>query len=171
VELRPLTAADAEAHWAGEDDETVRWLSGVQGAVEGTVRYFEHLAENARRGTGKQGFGVRLDGRPAGYVDYDADLEPYTAGGAPVGPGDVNLAYFVHPWARGRGVAVAAVGLVCDLLRTRNVGRRAVLRVEPANRASVRVAEKAGFRHLGDAEVLEPHQDRTVRFAVLVLET
>src|SRR5689334_10656470 len=36
VELRPLTAEDAEAHCAGEDELTIRWLTGGYGTVEGT---------------------------------------------------------------------------------------------------------------------------------------
>jgi RimJ/RimL family protein N-acetyltransferase len=35
---------------------------------------------------------------------------------------------------------------VCDLLRSRGLGLRAAIRVEPQNDASVRVAQKAGFR-------------------------
>lgn len=37
IELRPLTARDASAHCAGEDELTVRWLTGGYGDVEGTV--------------------------------------------------------------------------------------------------------------------------------------
>ncbi len=47
VELRPLTSADAEAHCAGEDELTVRWLTGGYGDAEGTIEYFEWLASNA----------------------------------------------------------------------------------------------------------------------------
>lgn len=53
VELRPLVAADAEAHCAGEDEETVRWLTGGYGTVDGTRRHFEALAESAAAGEGK----------------------------------------------------------------------------------------------------------------------
>jgi hypothetical protein len=31
IELRPLTRADAAAHCAGEDEQTVRWLTGGYG--------------------------------------------------------------------------------------------------------------------------------------------
>ncbi|MFC0623465.1 GNAT family N-acetyltransferase [Kribbella deserti] len=56
----------------------------------------------------------------------------------------------VHPWARGQGVAVEAVRLICDVLRTGKIGRRAAIRVEPENLASVRVAQQAGFRYVRD---------------------
>ncbi len=35
VELRPLAHSDAQAHCQGEDEETVRWLSGGYNTVEG----------------------------------------------------------------------------------------------------------------------------------------
>lgn len=169
VELRALTAADAAEHCAGEDEATVRWLTGTPGTVEGTARYFEQLARNARDGLGKRGFGVVLDGRLAGYVDVDPDPEPRRGDrpdGVAVGPGDVSIAYAVHPWARGRGVAVEAVRLVCDVARTQALGSRAVLQVEPENVASMRVAAKAGFRRVGD---VRGDEGRTYALHVLEL--
>lgn len=144
VRLRPLTRADAPAHCAGEDDATVRWFSGCRGTVEGTREYFDWLADNARAGRGKRAFGVWLGDRLAGYVDYDPDLSDGLE------PGDVNISYAVHPWARGRGVAAEAVRLLCDELTAQGVGTRAAIRVEPENLASVRVAEKCGFSRLPD---------------------
>lgn len=142
VELRPLRHEDAEAHCAGEDEETVRWLTGGYGTVEGTREYFDRLAANAAAGRGQRGFGVWRDERLAGYVDFNPDL------GDGLEPGDVNLSYTVHPWARNSGVASEAVLAVCELLREQGIGRRAAIRVEPENTASVRVAEKCGFRYV-----------------------
>lgn len=144
IELRPLTAADAEAHCAGEDELTVRWLTGGYGDVEGTIEFFEWLAGNADTGVGKRGFGIWKSGRLCGYIDYTPDLDDG------LDPDDVALAYAVHPWARGQGVAVEAVRLICDVLRTDEIGTRAAIRVEPENSASVRVAQKAGFRYVRD---------------------
>ena len=144
VEVMPFRIADAQAHCAGEDELTVRWLTGGYGDVEGTIEYFEWLYGEIEAGKRKRPFGVWLDGRLCGYIDYDLD----TADG--IEPDDVNLSYAVHPWARGRGVAAEAVGLVCELLREGKIGRRAALRIEPENARSIRVAEKAGFTYLGD---------------------
>jgi RimJ/RimL family protein N-acetyltransferase len=142
VELRALTAGDARAHCAGEDELTVRWLTGGYGDVEGTVEYFGWLAGNAVAGVGKRGFGIWTAGRLCGYIDFTPELDDGLQSD------DVALAYAVHPWARGRGIAVEAVRLVCDVLRTNGIGTRAAIRVEPENLASVRVAEKAGFRYV-----------------------
>src|ERR1700712_1112316 len=103
IELRPLTADDAAAHCAGEDELTVRWLTGGYGSVEGTKEYFAWLAENAAAGVGKRGLGVWMSGRLCGYVDVTPDNHDGLE------PGDVNISYAVHPWARGQGVAVEAV--------------------------------------------------------------
>jgi len=156
IELRPLTRADAAAHCAGEDEATVRWLTGGYGTVEGTAAYFDWLAGNAAAGQGKRGFGVWLDGRLAGYVDCDPDV----CDGLEAD--DVNVSYAVHPWARRRGVAVEAVRLICAFVRTNKIGTRAAIRVDPENEASVRVAHKCGFTHVRDfSSTTDTHDDGT----------
>lgn len=121
------------------------WLTGGYGTAETTRRHFELLARNAAEGRGKRGFGVWLDGRLAGYVDCDPDnLDGLT-------DGDVSISYATHPWARGQGVATAAVEQICDYIHANAIGAAAVIRVEPANQASVRVAEKTQF--LFDREI------------------
>lgn len=142
--LRPLERSHAEAHCAGEDEQTIRWLTGGRGTLERTLEYFDWLAANAAGSTGKRGFGVWVDERLAGYVDADPDNDDGLE------PDDVNISYAVHPWARGRGIAVDAVGLICEFIRLHDLGRRVAIRVEPANTASVRVAQKAGFTYRHD---------------------
>lgn len=144
ITLRALTRQDVEAHNAGEDEHIVRWLTGRYGTVQSTADYFDRLADNARAGRGKRGFGVFLDDRLAGYVDCDPDARDGLE------PGDVNISYAVHPWARGQGVAGEAVRLICEYMREHRIGRRAAIRVYPENRASVRVAEKGGFTYVAD---------------------
>jgi len=144
VTLRELLHQDVEAHNAGEDERTVRWLTGGYGTVESTTAHFDRLADNARAGCGKQGFGVFLEGRLAGYIDCDPDA------GDGLEPGDVNISYAVHPWARGRGIAVEAVRLMCAYLGEQRMGTRAAIRVDPDNHASIRVAEKSGFVYAHD---------------------
>jgi RimJ/RimL family protein N-acetyltransferase len=144
ISLRALTRSDAEAHLAGEDEQTVRWLSGGASTLESTTRWIDQLVRNAQTGRGTQGFGVCLDGRLAGYVDCNPDVRDGLE------PGDVNISYAVHPWARGRGIAVEAVRLICDFLREHQIATRAAIRVDPDNQASVRVAEKSGFSYLYD---------------------
>jgi RimJ/RimL family protein N-acetyltransferase len=143
IELRPLRHEDAAAQCAGEDESTVRWLTGGYGTIAGTRAHFDALAANAAAGRGKRGFGVWWQDRLAGYVDCNPDNRD---GLRPDDPPLVNLAYCVHPWARGHGIAVAAVGLICAYVTAHAIGDVAAIRVEPANTASVRVARKCGFR-------------------------
>lgn len=166
VELRTLEHEHAEAHCAGEDELTVRWLSGDFGTIEGTRAYFDTLAENAAASRGKRGFGVWLDRRLAGYVDCDPD----NADG--LKPEEVNISYSVHPWARGRGVALEAIRLICDYIRQGEIGSRAAIRVEPENTASIRVAEKSGFRFVRTfASTTDTHDDGTpITLALYVLD-
>ncbi len=60
-------------------------------------------------------------------------------------PGDVEVAYWIAAAERGRGYATRAVGLVSRWLAESRGARRVWLETDPANRASQRVAEKAGF--------------------------
>ncbi len=164
IVLRPLTPHEAEAHAAGEDDASVRWLSGGYAPVEGVREYFGWLAANEAAGSGKRGFGIWIDGCLGGYMDFDPDN---TDG---LEPGDVNIAYSVHPWARGRGVAGQAVLLLCRWLADHSIGERAAIRVEPENVASVRVAEKAGFVQIREfVSSTDKHPDGTPSTMLLFL--
>lgn len=140
VELRTLSTADAQPHNAGEDEETVRWLTGAPSTIDATVAHFEMLAANQERGEGQRGFGVWVDGVLAGYVDCN----PAVTDG--LRSGEVNITYAVHPWARGQGVARRAVELICAFIRDHHIGTKAAIRVDPANEASIRLAERCGFR-------------------------
>ncbi len=165
IELRQLSLADVAAHCAGEDDRTVRWLTGGYGTVENTSSYFAWLAHNAATGSGKRGFGIWLDERLAGYVDCDPDNRDGLE------QGDVNLSYAVHPWVRGRGVAAEAVRLICDYIVANDIGTRGAIRVAPENEASVRVAEKCGFTYVRDfRSATDTHVDGgAVTFSLYVL--
>lgn len=161
-----LTNDDAPAHTAAEDEATVRWLTGDYGTVETARAHFAMLARNAERGSGKRGFGVWWNGRLAGYVDADPDVDDGLE------PGDVNISYNVHPWARGAGVAPLAVRAMCQFIEREGIGRRAAIRVSPDNGASVRVAEKCGFRYVRTfTSATDTHADGSAAtLALYVLE-
>ena len=99
--------------------------------------------------------------------DFDPDLDDGLEAD------DSNISYCVHPWARGRGVAGEAVGLVCAVLRRDGIGRRAAIRADPENAASLRVADKAGFRFVREfVSATDRHPDgtaATLRLYVLYL--
>lgn len=153
IELRRLTNADIAAHNSGEDAESVKWLTGEYGTYESTRHHFDDLARNSEVGSGKRGFGVWLDRELAGYVECDPVAEELLE------TGDVNVSYSVHPWARGRGVATAAVELICAFIAEESVGLRALPHIADGNRASMRVVEKCGFAFIGELPSL--HEKRS----------
>lgn len=153
ISIQPLRLEDARAVVDAEDEQTVRWLSEEKSTIEGATEYIAQLARDANQGKPKRAFGIWLDGRCVGTVDFDPDV---TDG---LEPGDVNIAYGVAPWVRGRNVAARAVELICATIRERAVGTRAVIRTDARNTASSRVAEKAGFVHLRDVHITTERLD------------
>ena len=67
----------------------------------------------------------------------------------PTDPGRWDIGYLVAPEARGRGVATRAVRLIARFGFEELGAKRIEITMEPANPASRRVAERAGFRREG----------------------
>ena len=78
-----------------------------------------------------------------------------------VDPGQVNVSYGIFQPFRGRGLALLAIDLMEQYLRTSTEARQIVVRIAPANTASLRVAEKAGFTLIG---VFDEPEGRLVRY-------
>jgi RimJ/RimL family protein N-acetyltransferase len=79
------------------------------------------------------------------------------------GPNQVNISYGVfRPWRR-QGLAVRAINLMGEYLRTATDARQMVLRIVPENTASLRLAEKAGFTFCGLFDEPEGRMARYVR--------
>nr|WP_280990796.1 GNAT family N-acetyltransferase [Brachybacterium squillarum] len=124
--------------------------------VAGTREYVRGLARAAEAAHGKRAFGLWEGEDLVGYADDEPEITDGTV------PGDVNLTYAVHARARGRGVAVAAVGLLVKNLARTGAGRAAILRIDPDNPASLRVAEKAGSPRVGEfLSTTDRHEDGT----------
>jgi RimJ/RimL family protein N-acetyltransferase len=135
------------------EDLTVRTL---------TMRDADLLVEATRAESGKALWGPRPDG-PYGLDDalaalraWDPELGGQTSFGILAGPrlvgalglmpdepGSAELAYWVRPEDRGRGIAGRAVRAITEwALGDLN---RVWLEIGPANLASLRVAERGGF--------------------------
>lgn len=83
----------------------------------------------------------------------------------PDGPGSAELAYWVRPESRGQGIAVRTVQAITDWALTGDLNR-IWLEINPTNRASQRVAERAGFvleerlpRHCREWIAEDPQED------------
>ncbi|GAA2124398.1 hypothetical protein GALLR39Z86_44890 [Glycomyces algeriensis] len=142
VTLLPLGPGDFEAHYAGEDEELVRWLGGDPSTPEGLRDHLERCARWWSDGGPFHHFGIRVgdDLALAGTVEVQT-------GQYYLREGQANLAYGLYAQWRGRGLATRAVILACSYAAA--IGcKEAVIRCEPANTRSAAVAARAGFAFL-----------------------
>lgn len=144
IVLRPLIPQDAAEHLAGEDDEIATWLSGGRSTAITVQRYIAGSLEDWQKNGPRRAFGVFdcATGSLVGSVEANLSL-PY------LDSGQVNVSYGVFAAWRGKGIALRALRLVCEYLRTSTDACQVVLSAAPANQASIRVAEKAGFKFIG----------------------
>ncbi|MFF0742913.1 GNAT family N-acetyltransferase [Streptomyces sp. NPDC004111] len=141
VALRPWRVSDLSAvAAASHDPKTRRWLDDPP---------MDESARSTRMSRGEEAWRT---GRAAPLVIADAVKDE------PVGV--INLqfrddhvgtvAYSVFPGLRGRGIAPRAVTLLAGWALSDRVGlTRLLLEADAENTASVRVAEKCGFRPAG----------------------
>lgn len=150
VTLRPLRIRDAK-DWREVRARNADWLSPWEASVPtpSTERapsfhdMVRRLRDEAREGRGMP-FAVLLDGHFVGQLSVGA-LSMGSYRGCFIG-------YWVDSDVAGQGVIPTAVAMASDHLFT-NVGlHRVELAIRPQNKASIRVAEKLGFRLEGMRE-------------------
>jgi RimJ/RimL family protein N-acetyltransferase len=157
ISLRPLNAEDAADHLAGEDDEMAKWVSGGRSTLATVETFIRNNQENLRSGGPRRAFGIFdcVSNRLLGFIEVNlARL---------VEPGQVNVSYGVFRQWRRLGAAVRAIDLMDEYLRTATEARQMVLRIAPANSASLKLAEKAGFIFCGLFDEPEGSMVRYVR--------
>jgi RimJ/RimL family protein N-acetyltransferase len=158
VSLRPPRPEDAADHLAGEDREIAKWLSGGQSTMATVQSYIRSCEENWRGGGPRRAFGIfdcatnRLIGSIEANLAFPL-LEPTQA----------NVSYGVFPAWRGNGTALRALRLMGAYLKSVSGMRQMILRISCENTASLRVAEKSGFQHIG---IFEEPEGRMVRYAL-----
>jgi RimJ/RimL family protein N-acetyltransferase len=74
-----------------------------------------------------------------GFADFHRDIEPSVEGSPEIG-------WVLPPWAQGRGLATEAVRGALEWGSTHLPSQRTVCLIGPENAASIRVAEKSGYR-------------------------
>jgi RimJ/RimL family protein N-acetyltransferase len=140
IRLDPLAPADRAESWAMAQDDTVRRYTLLPSdADEAWVgRWIERYV--AAWGDGSRaGFAIR-DVEDGSYLGFAAivHLELDARQG--------EIGYMVAPAARGKGVAAVAVELLTRWGFDDLGLQRLELRIDVSNAASVRVAERAGYR-------------------------
>jgi RimJ/RimL family protein N-acetyltransferase len=143
VFLRPLELQDAPEHLAGEDDEMARWVSGGHSALANVQRYITLSQENWQMNGPIRAFGVFDCASEKLIGSIEANLAYRLV------PGQVNISYGVFPGRRRKGIARRALELMGSYLKHATDVRQMVLRIECANEASRRTAERCGFEFVG----------------------
>lgn len=140
--LRPWRLSDVPLVREAADDDYIPLITTVPTpwSEEAGVAFVERQWSRATTRTGYPFVIVTSDGRPIGQVGlWLKDLDE----------GRASLGYWVVRSARGQGAAAAAIDAVAGwALRDLRIPRLE-LWVEPWNTASVRTAERAGFRREG----------------------
>ncbi|HEY3550911.1 MAG TPA: GNAT family N-acetyltransferase [Gaiellaceae bacterium] len=126
VTLRPPRPGDARLLIEGRDEEFFRWLGSGSESPSPTAC-------------------VWVDDELVGWVDYDLEHDW-------LGPGEVNVGYYLFPAARGNGYASRAVELLLLHLSRATQHTAATLAIEPENVRSVRLARRLGFVEQGEFE-------------------
>lgn len=152
--LRGHTLADVDAcaaMWA--DPLVTRHIGGRPSTAEEVwARVLRYAGLWALLGYGYWVVRERASGRFVGEVglaDFRRDLTP-SLGGAP------EVGWALAPWAHGQGFATEAVRAAlawgdAHLVDHDGTPARSVCLIAPENAASIRVAEKCGFREAGRA--------------------
>jgi RimJ/RimL family protein N-acetyltransferase len=130
IRLRPLTEDDVPAVTAACQDSAMhRWLDFLPSP---------YTEDDARAW-------LRSDTVSQAVVDAKTDELLGSIGWRTVDQGNVQIGYWVKREARGRGLATRALTLLSRWVLVDLGAQRVQLLAEPANFASCRVAEKAGF--------------------------
>ena len=154
--LRPLDLEDAADHLAGEDDEMAKWVRGGRSTPATVEAFIRNNQESWRSGGPRRAFGIFdcMSNRLLGFIEVNlARL---------VEPGQVNVSYGVCREWRRQGLALRAINLMDEYLRTATDACQMVLRIAPENIASVKLAEKAGFSFRG---LFDEPEGRMARYA------
>lgn len=144
--LRGHRLDDFDAHaalWA--DPVVTRFIGGVpQTREQAWVRLLRHMGMWQAMGFGFWAVTDRQTGRllgEAGFHDLKRDLTPSLEGTLETGWGFV-------PDVHGKGIATETVSAVIAWGEANLPGVRMTCLIDPANTASLRVAEKNGFREV-----------------------
>jgi RimJ/RimL family protein N-acetyltransferase len=123
------------------DPEVVKYLGGPNTREECWMRLLRYRGLWPLLGYGYWAVRERASGRYAGeigFADYHRPVEPPIVGIPEAG-------WVLARWAQGRGFASEGLAAALAWLDRATAHRRCVCLIDPANAASIRVAEKAGF--------------------------
>jgi RimJ/RimL family protein N-acetyltransferase len=125
VTLRAPGPGDVELLVAGRDEEFFKWFGpGATGPRPVAC--------------------IWVNDQLVGWVDYDLDSDHDW-----LGPGEVNVGYYLFPTARRKGYASRAVELLLEHLSGNTEHAVATLLIHPENDRSLALARRLGFVEKG----------------------
>lgn len=137
---RPSDLATCHAIWS--DPDVVRYIGGQPSSVEvAWRRMLTYAGLWSMLGYGYWAVEEQATGSyigDAGLAEFERDLQPSLRG-------MLEFGWALASVAHGKGYASEAVAAIEAWRRAQLPARRAVCIIAPENRASIRVAEKAGF--------------------------
>lgn len=138
VTVRPATDADSVRIWQWRNDPQTRAAS----TVTELVRWPDHIVWFRRTlvDVDRHLLIGETDGRPVGVVRFDRTGTDWTV--------SVNLA----PTARGHGLSVPLIDAARSWLFQHDIPSPIVAQIRVTNTASVRLFERAGYRHSAEAD-------------------
>jgi len=140
--LRPFKEEDAEEHLRGEDEEQIKWLSGGKSSLELVKNWIKKNKDYWQKGGPVFNFAIidKTSNKLVGMVEANTGYEKIEG----IENGNANISYGIYPQFRGKGYAQKAINLLLDFLKSKQV-KRAVIRTNPQNPASMKVAQRLGF--------------------------
>jgi RimJ/RimL family protein N-acetyltransferase/8-oxo-dGTP pyrophosphatase MutT (NUDIX family) len=151
VTVRPWRDEDVEEAVAGHDEEIGYWF-GWPGKVptpEGQQQAIDQWRRSYADNRSVVAFAIEHDGHVVGSIDVRE-----------VGDSTGHLSWAVYAGHRGNGYATRAARLVSGYAFAELGMTRVEAKVEPENRASLRVATRAGMRREGIRRVARGTGDR-----------
>ena len=146
VVLRHFRPDDASAHLKGEDKAISMWLSGGISTEDSVTRWIQSNEDNWASDGPRFAFAIQTPGGElVGMIEFNVDYSHF----AGLQPGDANVSYGLYPQYRGRGLATSALRNIREFMISKGV-KRAIVRIEPENVNSARLAERCGYFHRGD---------------------
>ena len=142
VVVNPLTVADAEAQWSGEDEEQARRFGWYpkRSSIDSVREFLADTERQWREDGSRRTFGIRLATTRTLVGGCEARLQ---------GESTAHLSWWIFPEHRGRGFGSRGVRLMCGYIIDAWDVRRLVAFIEADNLASRSVASNVGLVELG----------------------
>lgn len=142
---------DCAAMWG--DEQVTRFIGGKPSTREQTwARLLRYIGHWAVMGFGYWVVTEKASGRfigEVGFANYKREIEP------PLGD-DPEMGWVLVPLAFGKGFASEATSAALTWMDGEFRARRTVCMIDPENTASLRIAEKRGYREFTRARADKP---------------